>query len=38
MEALEIIRTNLEWSTPVSMVSQVQGLFPNVTAKQIHAA
>ena len=38
MEALEIIRTNLEWSTPVSMVSRVQGLFLNVTEKQIHAA
>ena len=37
-EALEIIRANLEWSTPVSMVSRVQALFPNVTAKQIHAA
>jgi DNA-directed RNA polymerase subunit N (RpoN/RPB10) len=37
-EALEIIRTNLEWSTPVSMVGRVQALFPNVTAKQIHAA
>ena len=38
VEALEIIQTNLEWSTPVSMVGQVQGLFPNMTAKQIHAA
>ena len=38
VEALEIIWTNLEWSTPVSMVGQVQGLFLNVTAKQIHAA
>ena len=38
MEALEIIRTNLEWTTPVSMVGRIQGLFPNVTAKQIHAA
>ena len=38
VEALEIIRTNLEWSTPVSMVGWVQGLFLNVTAKQIHAA
>ena len=37
-EALEIIQTNLEWSTPVSMVSRVQELFLNVTAKQIHAA
>ena len=37
MEALEIIQTNLEWSTPVSMVSRIQGLFLNVTAKQIHA-
>jgi hypothetical protein len=36
--ALEIIQTNLEWSTPVSMVGRVQALFPNVTAKQIHAA
>jgi len=38
VEALEIIRTNLEWTTPVSMVGRIQGLFPNVTAKQIHAA
>ena len=38
VEVLEIIWTNLEWSTPVSMVCQVQGLFLNVTAKQIHTA
>jgi hypothetical protein len=37
-EALEFIQTNLDWSTPVSMVGKVQALFPNVTAKQIHAA
>jgi hypothetical protein len=32
-EALEMIRTDLEWSTPVSMVGHIQALFPNVTAK-----
>jgi hypothetical protein len=37
-EALDFIRSNLEWSTPVSMVSKIQGLYPNVSAKQIHSA
>jgi hypothetical protein len=37
-EALDFIRTNLDWSTLVSMVSKVQELYPNVTASQIHTA
>jgi len=37
-EALELIRENLDWSTPVSMVNKVQKHHPNVTPKQIHAA
>jgi hypothetical protein len=37
-EAAAIIRDGIEWSTPVQMVGKVQGLFPNVTATQIHSA
>jgi hypothetical protein len=37
-EAADIIRNNLEHSTPVAMVGRVQTRFPKVTAKQIHAA
>jgi len=36
--ASDIIRQHLEWSTPVSLVPQIQTSFPNVTAKQVHAA
>jgi hypothetical protein len=37
-EALDFIRENIDWSTPVSMVSKVQGQYPNVTAQQVHYA
>lgn len=37
-EALDIIRDNLEWSTPVSITPKVQALYPNVTSKQVHKA
>jgi len=33
--ASDIIRDNLEWSTPASLVTQIQALYPNVTAQQI---
>ena len=37
-DALDFIRENIVWSTPVSMVSKVQEQHPNVTAHQIHSA
>ncbi|KAJ7787334.1 hypothetical protein B0H14DRAFT_3580477 [Mycena olivaceomarginata] len=37
-EALDMIRENVEWFTPVAMVSKVQAAFPHVTAAQIHRA
>ncbi|KAF8502331.1 hypothetical protein F5888DRAFT_1800806 [Russula emetica] len=37
-EAAAIIRKNLEWSTPVSLVPKIQVAHPNVTANQIHVA
>ncbi|KAJ7621731.1 hypothetical protein DFH06DRAFT_1273581 [Mycena polygramma] len=37
-EALDMIRENVEWLTPVAMVSKVQAAFPNITAAQIHRA
>ncbi|KAG0694190.1 hypothetical protein DFH29DRAFT_985319 [Suillus ampliporus] len=37
-EATEIIRDNLEWSIPSTLVPRIQGLFPNVTSKQVHSA
>ncbi|KAF7366599.1 SWIM-type domain-containing protein [Mycena sanguinolenta] len=37
-EALDMIRDNVEWLTPVAMVSKVQATFPTVTAAQIHRA
>lgn len=36
--ASDIIREHLEWSTPASLVPQIQAAYPNVTAKQVHAA
>lgn len=36
--ATQIVRENIEWSTPVSMVPQVQAEYPNVTSKQVHKA
>lgn len=38
LEALDIIRDNLEWSTPVSITPKVQAVYPNVTGKQVHKA
>ncbi|KAJ7101717.1 hypothetical protein C8R44DRAFT_887916 [Mycena epipterygia] len=38
LEALDMIRDNVEWLTPVAMVTKVQAAFPNVTAAQIHRA
>jgi hypothetical protein len=38
LEASAMIRENLEWTTPVSMVPRIQALHPHITAKQIHAA
>lgn len=37
-EALEIIRKDLEWGKPTTIVPKVQSLYPNVTATQIHTA
>ncbi|KAJ6473033.1 hypothetical protein C8R45DRAFT_1163371 [Mycena sanguinolenta] len=34
--ALDLVRENVEWLTPVAMVSKVQAKFPTVTAAQIH--
>lgn len=36
--AAAIIREHLEWSSPSDLVPQVQAVFPQVTAKQIHHA
>lgn len=36
--ALDIINKHLEWCTPASLVTQIQMLYPNVTAKQVHTA
>ncbi|KAJ6624059.1 hypothetical protein B0H10DRAFT_2213107 [Mycena sp. CBHHK59/15] len=36
--ALDMIRDNVEWLTPVAMVSKVQAVFPDVTAAQIYRA
>ncbi|KAJ6558978.1 hypothetical protein B0H10DRAFT_2369275 [Mycena sp. CBHHK59/15] len=36
--ALDMIHENVEWLTPVAMVSKVQATFPAVTAAQIHRA
>jgi hypothetical protein len=36
--AAEMIRENVEWLTPVTMVAKVQAAYPDVTAAQIHAA
>ncbi|KAJ7246826.1 hypothetical protein B0H12DRAFT_1220454 [Mycena haematopus] len=36
--ALAMIRDNVEWLTPVAMVTKVQAAFPQVTAAQIHRA
>jgi hypothetical protein len=35
--ALDIIQENLEWSTPASLVTQIQVSYPNVTTQQVHA-
>jgi hypothetical protein len=37
-EAVDIVRDNLEWSTPVSITPRVQALYPNITGKQVHKA
>ncbi|KAG6857900.1 hypothetical protein C0991_004334, partial [Blastosporella zonata] len=34
--ALSIVRENVEWLTPVSMVGKVQAAFPEVTAQQVY--
>jgi hypothetical protein len=36
--AAEIIRTSLEWSTPVSLVARIQEQYPSVTSNQVHSA
>jgi hypothetical protein len=36
--AIAIVCENLEWSTPSALVMQVQSVFRNVTANQIHHA
>jgi hypothetical protein len=38
VEATEIIRDNLEWSILSTLVPRIQGLFPNITSKQVHSA
>ncbi|KAJ7829515.1 hypothetical protein B0H14DRAFT_3717388 [Mycena olivaceomarginata] len=37
-EAAAIIREGIQHHTPVEMVGKVQGLFPQVTASQVHSA
>ena len=37
-EAADIIRENLEWSTPSSIIPKVQAVYPQVTGKQVHKA
>jgi hypothetical protein len=37
-EAAAMIRENVEWQTPGSMVPNIQASFPMVTAQQIHTA
>ncbi|KAG6867397.1 hypothetical protein C0993_003278 [Termitomyces sp. T159_Od127] len=34
--ATAIIRENLEWSTPNSLVMKIQSSYPNITANQVH--
>jgi hypothetical protein len=36
--ALDMIREDLEWSTPASLGAKIQASYPNVTAKQVHSA
>lgn len=36
--AEDLVRENVEWLTPVTMVAKVQAAFPDVTAAQIHTA
>ena len=36
-DAAETIRASLEWSTPGSLVSQIQNQYPAITANQVHA-
>lgn len=36
--AADIIHENLEWSMPAALVTKIQESYPNVTAKQVHAA
>ena|SRR5882762_6297099 len=36
--ASDIIRENLEWSTPAALVTKIQDSYPHVTGKQVHAA
>lgn len=38
LEAIALICENLEWTTPVSMVPQIQAIHPNVTPAQVHRA
>ena len=35
---LDIICQNLEWSTPASLVIQIQALYPNVSTNHVHHA
>ncbi|EGO20838.1 hypothetical protein SERLADRAFT_417908 [Serpula lacrymans var. lacrymans S7.9] len=37
-KAIQIIRNNIEWSTPVSITPKVQALYPHITGKQVHRA
>ncbi|KAJ3741085.1 hypothetical protein DFH05DRAFT_1424144 [Lentinula detonsa] len=37
-DVLQILRDNLLWSTPSSLVPKIQELHPEATAKQIHSA
>jgi len=36
--AVDMIRENVEWLTPVAMVAKVQAAYPSITSAQIHAA
>jgi len=37
-EATAIIRENIEWSSPSSIVGKIQSQFPSITAVQVHSA
>ncbi|KAF8220747.1 hypothetical protein L208DRAFT_1382540 [Tricholoma matsutake] len=38
LEALQMIQEQAEWSTPATMATKIQSIYPQVTTMQIHAA